>query len=117
MLSAKQLRERLKAYLDNRESLDELEDWLAIEVASIQKDSDPEAVRFLAMVIHSVDLHSDGYLDDLTFNREIASFVSPQVAEWHIRFIVAVRPVATSIKPEIKRFESAAVDQGSVVLA
>lgn len=77
MLSDKDLRDRINSYLQGRESIASLEDWLSVEVfASIKKDSNPELRSLVASVLHSLDLHADDLLDDVSFKNELRALIA-----------------------------------------
>ena len=99
MLSEKQIRERLKSFLEENESLDSLEDWLAVEsFASIQRDSDPVLKNLVARVMHSLDFYSDKYIDEIALRAELRAIADPnEIKEQEIEIAfdnqVANRPI------------------------
>ncbi len=100
MLSEEQIRERLKSFLEGNESLDSLEDWLALEsFASIQRDGDPVLKNLVAGVMHSLDFYSDKQIDEASLKAELRAFAEPnEIREQEIQIAFSNQIARESIK-------------------
>jgi hypothetical protein len=76
MLTEAQIRQRLAAFLENRSSLDELEDWLVQHSWNMHKDSEPLAQELAAAVELRLAEHSSEHLTEAALREELAELIS-----------------------------------------
>jgi len=79
MISEAQIREQLLSYLTREISLNEFEDWLALQSWNMQRDSSPAARRLVGAIELRFAEYSNDHLTDEGLERELKGLISPVV--------------------------------------
>lgn len=114
MINEHEIRERLVSYLDDKESVNDFANWLSRESTSIRFHDDAE-FNLAAPIQISLEEYFAGFIDERLLRNELKSIIESKVEEREAQFVFDDLP-ASSLKPDVKRFENSSVQWASVAL-
>jgi hypothetical protein len=112
MITQAQIGEQINLLLDDTISLDDFEDWLALESWNMHANSSEEAQRLAWAIELNLSEHSSGHLSDDELKSELASLI-PKNPGVELRRTIEIQPnvfVETGTGMFIESFQTQLMD-------